>query len=148
MLINRISKSIVAAMLALLILGTAARAQSDSNPFERGTTAYMVGAYELAIREYSQALISSDNRYQEAIYNIGVCYYELGRKDEAAKWFRSAIKARGGRYAIACGRRLRSPSGLPEPRGLRAGVTSRGHSIFAPAASARHGRENRPNYRA
>jgi tetratricopeptide (TPR) repeat protein len=101
MLIKRISKSIIATLTALLIFGSVARAQSDTDPFERGTSAYKVGAYELAIREYSQALVSSDNRYLEAIYNIGVCYYELGRKGEAAKWFRSAIKARGGRYPNA-----------------------------------------------
>ena len=40
-------------------------------------------------------------RYAEAHYNIGVCYYELHQTEEAATWYRAAIKARHGRYPAA-----------------------------------------------
>ena len=53
-----------------------------------------------------------------------------------------------GMCAIACGRRRRSPCARPVPRGLRAGATSTDRSRSAPAASARRGRESRPNCRA
>src|SRR5690349_2897971 len=75
--------------------------QSEGDPFTRGNRAFQLGQYELAIFEYRQALSPADKRYAETSYNLGACYYALGRKHEAADWFRAALKAQGGRYANA-----------------------------------------------
>src|SRR5205085_10465620 len=88
--------------LAVLIMAAPAAArQSEDDPFTRGNRAFRLGQYEMAIFEYRQALNQMDERYGETNYNLDACAYALGRKREAAAWFRRALKAQHGHSAIA-----------------------------------------------
>jgi tetratricopeptide (TPR) repeat protein len=68
---------------------------------KRGNDRYARGEYEAAIREYRQVAEGRTEAYAQALYNIGVCYFELNRTDEAVGMYRRAIEARGGRYPKA-----------------------------------------------
>src|SRR5215471_16262258 len=68
---------------------------------ERGNAAYARGDYEAAIGEYLGVSPELKEDYARALYNIGVCYYEMRRDDEAEQMYRRAIIARGGRYPKA-----------------------------------------------
>ena len=95
-------------MLALLLLtcsGTAALAQvgglDAKDAIRRGNERYNRGEYEAAIREYREVTWAKGALYALALYNIGVCDFELGRTDEAIRMYRRAADARGGRYPKA-----------------------------------------------
>jgi tetratricopeptide (TPR) repeat protein len=47
------------------------------------------------------ALRRGNEKYAQALYNIGVCYYELWRTEDAIVAYRLALKAGAGRYARA-----------------------------------------------
>lgn len=57
--------------------------------------------YELAIREYERVSVSDGDLYAQAIYNIGVCYYELWRTDEAIQAYKRALEVKKGEYPTA-----------------------------------------------
>src|SRR5919205_3580125 len=95
---NRTGK-VLLVLLALVAPATALPQEEDA--FARGTRAFRLGQYDLAIFEYRQALNSTDARYAETHFNLGACYHAMGRDREAVDWFRAALKARQGRYANA-----------------------------------------------
>lgn len=67
----------------------------------RGNEMYARADYDGAIREYRRVSVESGEVYAQSLYNIGVCYYELGRTGAAIEMYRSAIAASGGRYPKA-----------------------------------------------
>lgn len=96
-------------MLALLLLtfsGTLTLAQTGGSRdaaenIRRGNERYARGEYEAAIKEYGQVAQGQGEVYAQALYNIGVCYFELLRTEDAIEMYRRAIEARGGRYPKA-----------------------------------------------
>lgn len=66
----------------------------------RGNYKYARAKYQLAIEEYRRVAPGSDEIYATALYNIGVCYYELWNTEEAIAYYRKAIALRP-RYPIA-----------------------------------------------
>jgi tetratricopeptide (TPR) repeat protein len=61
-----------------------------------GKLLFDMGECESAIKYFLDALnrLSDNNNQMRATYlnNIGVCYNELGKKDEALKYYRNALK--------------------------------------------------------
>src|SRR5262245_916159 len=97
------NKTFIGAILVTLsILATALGATDEERErFRRGNEAYSRGHYQMAIIEYREALVLVGDHFTQAQYNIGICYYELGRKSDAVVWFRAAIKSRNGNYPRA-----------------------------------------------
>ncbi|HEX8000559.1 MAG TPA: tetratricopeptide repeat protein [Pyrinomonadaceae bacterium] len=96
-------------MLALLLLtfsctltfAQAVGTEAQQEAIRRGNERYARGEYEAAIREYAQVRQGKDAAYAQALYNTGVCYFELNRTADAINMYRRAIEARGGRYPKA-----------------------------------------------
>ncbi|MDQ3586010.1 MAG: tetratricopeptide repeat protein, partial [Acidobacteriota bacterium] len=93
------------AMLLVTLLGSVTVAQTGRedarDAIRRGNEKYAKAEYELAIEEYRRVLPSAGETYAQSLHNIGVCYYELWRTDEAVVYYRRAIEAREGRYPMA-----------------------------------------------
>lgn len=98
-------KGLTLALLLLTCSGTAAVAQvgglDAKDAIRRGNERYRRGEYEAAIREYSEVTWAKGAVYAQALYNIGVCDFELARTDEAIRMYRRAVFASGGRYPKA-----------------------------------------------
>jgi len=95
-------------MLALLVVTlsfnvTAAQSLGSKaqDAINRGNESYRRGQYEAAIKEYGQVKEGMGALYAQALYNMGVCYFELQRTEEAINFYRRAVEARGGRYPKA-----------------------------------------------
>ena len=89
-------KSLSAASLLVTLSCTIALAQSVSNQdfIKRGNARYANAEYDSAIAEYRHVSPAAGDVYARALYNIGVCYYELGRTEAAIAMYRQAIKVR------------------------------------------------------
>jgi tetratricopeptide (TPR) repeat protein len=93
-----------ATLVIILGAGFAAGQSSQTDPAEsikRGNTRYSNAEYIAAIGEYGQVPPHAGEIYSQALYNIGVCYYELWRTDEAIVMYKKAAAARTGRYPKA-----------------------------------------------
>ena len=64
----------------------------DRTAIRRGNELVAREKYEAAIREY-QRVPPSANRYAQALYNIGVCHYELWQTEQAIEFYTRAIAA-------------------------------------------------------
>src|SRR5215207_5756980 len=92
------------ALLFVTLLCGAAAAQESGRAREiiaRGNERYARGEYEAAVEEYGRVTRADGEAYAQALYNIGVCRFELWQTEEAARAYRLAIGARGGRYPKA-----------------------------------------------
>jgi len=67
----------------------------------RGNERYARAEYEAAIEEYRRVHADAGELYAQALYNVGVCYYELWRTDDAIKMYARAAEAMQGRYPKA-----------------------------------------------
>jgi tetratricopeptide (TPR) repeat protein len=92
----RIRKLTLAAWL-IVLFAVAPSAQESLSPIKAGNKLYAEKQYGLAIKEY-QRVPEKDESYATAIYNIGVCEYELWRTEEAIEFYRQAIKLKRGNY--------------------------------------------------
>lgn len=95
-------------LLALLLLISSVAVIAAQTPaadpagaIERGNRCFARADYETAIREYERVPSGAGENYAQALYNIGVSYYELWHTDEAINYYRLAIAARHGEYARA-----------------------------------------------
>jgi tetratricopeptide (TPR) repeat protein len=68
---------------------------------ERGNRSFAKADYQEALREYVSVPASAGETYAQALYNIGVSYYELWRTAEAIDYYRRAIVAQHGHYPRA-----------------------------------------------
>ena len=67
----------------------------------RGNRSFAKADYQAALREYASVPASAGEAYSQALYNMGVSYYELWRTAEAIDSYRRAIRARHGHYPRA-----------------------------------------------
>ena len=92
-------------ILLVILLASCAAGQSnpgDSAEFlKRGNARYLKAAYLAAIEEYRRVPPQAGEIYSQALYNIGVCYYELWRTEDAIAMYKKAAAARAGRYYVA-----------------------------------------------
>jgi tetratricopeptide (TPR) repeat protein len=98
-------KRLMLAGLLLMLYSTMAIAQAGwsngQDAIKRGNQSYARGDYEAAIKEYKQVPQGQSEAFSQALYNMGVCYYELRRTEDAIVMYRRAVEARGGRYPKA-----------------------------------------------
>ena len=87
---------------AIIVASTAVvlNAQSKS-ALERGDAFVAQENYKAAIAEYSKVSARDTAAYPRAIYNIGVCYYELWQTETAIDFYKRAIELKQGNYARA-----------------------------------------------
>ena len=104
----RPKRLVLATLLVTMLLGslgsvTLAQTTRDNarDAVRRGNQEYTKANYELAIEEYRRVPFDADETYAKALYNIGVCYYELWKTEEAVAYYRRAVEARKGRYPAA-----------------------------------------------
>ena len=93
-----------ATLVMMLVASFAAGQSSRTDPAEsikRGNARYANAEYIAAIGEYGQVPPQAGEIYSQALYNIGVCYYELWRTEEAIVMYQKAAAARAGRYPKA-----------------------------------------------
>jgi tetratricopeptide (TPR) repeat protein len=99
-----ILKRLSAALLLLALCGAAAGAKEGGEARElirRGNELYARAEYEAAIAVYARVPEGAGEEYAQALYNVGVCRYELWQTEEAVGFYRRAVAARGGRYPKA-----------------------------------------------
>jgi tetratricopeptide (TPR) repeat protein len=98
-------KSVPLAILFLtLIVSFAAGQSSPTDPGEsikRGNAKYSKAEYLAAIKEYRWVPPQAGKTYAQALYNIGVCYYELSRTEDAIVMYKKAAAARADSYPTA-----------------------------------------------
>src|SRR5215213_2487975 len=88
--------------LTLSYAGAAARQGGGSQELvARGNERYARAEYEAAIKVYTLVPAEAGEAYAQALYNIGVCRFELWQTEEAARMYRLAVEARGRRYPKA-----------------------------------------------
>lgn len=85
-------------LFATIIFATTANAQSA---LKRGNTLVAQENYKAAIEEYRKVSTHDANSYARAIYNIGVCHYELRQTEEAITFYKRAIELKHGNYPRA-----------------------------------------------
>jgi len=106
-------KKFFSAILSVVLIGGVATAQTRQSAgssetlaeaifaIESGNRSFAKADYESALREYRRVPRSARNKYAQALYNIGVCYYELWRIEEAINFYRQALVEQHGRYPRA-----------------------------------------------
>ena len=135
--------------ILLLVLtfsvATAQAIQSEVEPqrsldagaaIERGNRSFAKADYESALRAYRSVPQSAGETFAQALYNIGVCYYELWQTDEAIDFYRQALEVQHGRYpraSYALGVALENQARLGEAKQAykQAIVTSQGEYAAA-----------------
>ena len=68
---------------------------------KRGDALVVQENYKAAITEYSKVSDRDRDSYARAIYNIGVCYYELWQTEDAIVFYKRAIELKQGNYPVA-----------------------------------------------
>ena len=89
---------------AVMLLTTAIviNAQTDSKSIlRRGDALVVQEKYRLAIEEYGKVSTHNRDSYAKAMYNIGVCHYELWQTDDAIEFYKRAIELKEGNYPRA-----------------------------------------------
>ena len=101
---TRTLKRLFPALLLLALSGGAAAGQEPGRARDiiaRGNERYARGEYGAAVEEYGRLTRADGEAYAQALYNIGVCRFELWQTEEAARAYGRAIEARGGHYPKA-----------------------------------------------
>jgi tetratricopeptide (TPR) repeat protein len=101
-------KVLLAVMLVLVSVATAMsqttvqRGASDAEAaFDKGNVLVAQGNYEHALRYYQTVGPEARELYAVALYNMGICHYELWHTAEAIVFYKRAIEQRAGSYPRA-----------------------------------------------
>jgi tetratricopeptide (TPR) repeat protein len=86
---------------ATIILASIAVALNAQSALKRGNAFWAQENYKAAIEEYRKVSSNDANSYARAIYNIGVCHYELGQTEEAITFYKRAIELKRENYPRA-----------------------------------------------
>lgn len=78
-----------------------AQMSESKSTLKRGDALVAQEKYKLAIDEYRKVSPHDADSYARAIYNIGVCHYELWQTDEAIAFYKRAVELRQGNYPRA-----------------------------------------------
>ena len=76
-------------------------AQNAKSALKRGDAFVAQENYKAAIEEYRKVSAREPDAYARAIYNIGVCHYELWQTEEAIVFYKRAIELKQGNYPVA-----------------------------------------------
>src|SRR4029453_441760 len=94
-------------LLAILLAMTfpvclvAAQQDHESAAIKRGNELVAQEKYQAAILEYERLSPAAGELYVRALYNIGVCHYELWQTDQAIDFYSQAIAASKNKYPRA-----------------------------------------------
>ena len=88
-------------LFATIILASAAVTLNAQSALKRGDALVVQENYKAAIEEYSKVSTRDANSYARAIYDIGVCHYELWQTEEAIISYKRAIELKHGNYPRA-----------------------------------------------
>src|SRR5262249_36438642 len=83
------------------LLAIVVNAQSAGSSIKRGNELFAREQYKLALDQYRKIRPNDGASYAQALYNIGVCHFELWETDDAIAYYKLAITARPGGYAKA-----------------------------------------------
>ena len=111
-------------------------AQTNEAFLKRGDTLVAQAKYKAAIDEYSKVSNRAGESYARAIYNTGVCHYELWLTDEAISFYKRAIELRQGNYpraSYALGVALEGQGKVAEAKQAYEHAISASRNQFAPA---------------
>ena len=95
------SRSLLFATFILASTVFPANAQNGKLLLKRGDAFVAQENYKAAIEEYRKVSARERDAYARAIYNIGVCHYELWQTEEAIIFYKRAIDLRQGTYPVA-----------------------------------------------
>jgi tetratricopeptide (TPR) repeat protein len=94
-----------AILLVTLVVSFAVGQSRPTDPGEaikRGNARHSKAEYLAAIEEYKRVLPQAGEIYfSQALYNIGVCYYEMWRTEDAIVMYKKASAARADHYPKA-----------------------------------------------
>ena len=125
----------------LLLISISVNAQESQAYLKAGNKLAAEEKYEAAIREYELVTASENDSYARALYNIGVCYFELYLTDKAVEYFNNALDLRRGNYpraSYALGVALEEQGRLVEANAAYSQAARESHDEFA-AANFRRG---------
>lgn len=85
----------------LTLAATAIAINAQLAALKRGDALVAQEQYQQAIAAYSEVTPADRDSYARAIYNIGVCHYELWQTGEAIAFYKRAIELKQGNYPRA-----------------------------------------------
>ena len=88
-------------LLFIAITLTPSIITAQTSAFKRGTALVAQEHYEAAIVEFNNVSPRDQDLYARAIYNIGVCHYELWQTEEAITFYQRAVELKHGNYPRA-----------------------------------------------
>ena len=88
-------------IVAATVVAINAQTSEGKLILKRGNALVAQEKYKLAIEEYRKVSTRDVDSYARAIYNIGVCHYELSQTDEAIAFYKRAIELMPGNYPRA-----------------------------------------------
>ena len=83
------------------MLASSAVGLNAQSALKRGNALVAQENYTEAIEEYRKVSARDADSYAHAIYNIGVCYYELWQLEDAIVFYKRAIELKHGNYPRA-----------------------------------------------
>ena len=98
-------RTILFAILLVTLVVSFASGQSSpaasAESIKRGNAKYSKAEYLAALEEYGRIQPQAGEIYSQALFNIGVCYYELWRTEDAVAMYKKALAARASSYPKA-----------------------------------------------
>lgn len=112
------------------------RSQDAMAAIERGNRSFAKADYESALRTYRSVTQNAGETFAQALYNIGVCYYELWHTAEAIDFYRQALEVQHGQYpraSYALGVALENQARLAEAKQAYKQAIGTSQGKYAPA---------------
>jgi tetratricopeptide (TPR) repeat protein len=133
-------RTIAAALVFFVVSATPVWSQTIRNADQRaiddGSRLVAQGRYEEALKSYEKVSPAFGETYATALYNIGVCNYELWHTTEAIEFYRRAIHQRAGNYpkaSYALGVALEDLKRIPEAVEAYKQALATSGGVYAPA---------------
>ena len=129
-------KSLLVATFIVVSTSGLINAQTNEALLKSGDAFVAQAKYKAAIDEYGRVSNRAGESYARAIYNIGVCHYELWQTDEAISFYKRAIELKQGNYprsSYALGVALEDQGKLLEAKQAYEQAIRASRNQFAPA---------------
>lgn len=127
---------VAAIILAVTSVVINAQTTEFQSALKRGDALVAEEKYRAATEEYGKVSSRAGDLYARAIYNIGVCYYELWQTEDAIAFYKRAIELKQGNYpraSYALGVALEDQQRPAEARAAYEQAVTASNRNFAPA---------------
>jgi tetratricopeptide (TPR) repeat protein len=131
---KRLMSSVLLLISSMVVIS--AQTIDATSAIKRGNELVAKEKFAEAIEIYQTIPSDADEAYAQALYNIGVCNYELSRTEQAVRFYRRALEETGGKYArasYALGVALEELGRLDEAKRAFRQAFNVSHAKFAPA---------------